>query len=156
MYLANPILLLGLFGLLMALLLLPWWYRAKTEAMKKSVNGVLTMLLTLGALWSILGTIVGLNHMSVHGDCVKQNEVWVQKREAKAEADRNKAKENEAIAKLTPEQKQAEEAKLTPAQKAERDAKAKAAAEADLAYAEAEKAFMATCNTILTRYAKAP
>lgn len=153
MYLANPILLLGVFGLCMALLLLPWWYRAKTEPMKRSVNGILTMLLTLGSLWAILGTIVGLNHMAVHSGCVAQNEVWTQKREAKAQADRVKAQEAAELAKLTKEQKQELEAKLTPEQKAKRDADKAAQEAADKVYQEAEKEFMATCNTILTRYA---
>lgn len=109
MYLANPILLIGVFGLTLALVLLPWRFSTKTEAMQKSVGGILTMLTTLGVIWTILGAVVGLNHMAVHGDCLKQKEVLEAKKEA---------------------------------------------GELSAADQEAEKAYMATCNTIVTRYAK--
>lgn len=154
MYLANPILLLGAFGLGLALLLLPWRISVKTEAMKRSVNGILTMLTVLGVTWTALGAVVGFNHMAVHGGCLQQQVVWNGKRAVKAEADKIKAKANEELAKLTPEQKAELEAKLTPDQKAKRDADRAAAEAADKAYQEAEKQFMATCNTIIARYAK--
>lgn len=154
MYLANPILLLGVFGLCLALLLLPWLFTTKSPAMKKAVNGILTMLVTLGAVWTGLGAVVGFNHMAVHGDCLQQQVVWDGKREVKAEADRVKADAAAALAKLTPEQKKELEAKLTPEQKAKQEADREAQAAADKVYQDAEKAFMARCNTIIARYAK--
>lgn len=154
MYLANPILLMGAFGLVLALLLLPWWYSAKTAAMKKAVGAILTMLTVIGSAWMILGGVVGFNHMAVHGDCLVQQEVWDQKRAAKAEADKIKAQAAAELAALTPEQKAEQEAKLTLEQKAKRDADKAAQEAADKAYQEAEKAFMTTCNTIITRYAE--
>lgn len=153
MYLANPILLMGVFGLCLALLLLPWWYSAKTDSLKKAVNGILTMLTVLGVAWTILGGIVGFNHMAVHGDCLQQQVIWDERRAEKAEADKARAKEAEELAKLTPEQKAELEAKLTPEQKAKREADKTAREAADKAYQEAEKTFIATCNTIITRYA---
>jgi hypothetical protein len=154
MYLANPITVLGLFGLCMALLLLPWRITRKTAETKKAANAVVVTLTVLGLVWAGLGAIMGFNHMAVRPGCMQQLAVWEQKRAAKQESDRLKAQEQERLAKLTPEQKAELEAKLTPEQKAEQEAKAKARAEADKAFAEGEKEFMARCNTVITRYSE--
>lgn len=76
MFLGNPILILGLIGLIGALVLIPWRMTAKTKEAKGAANGAVTLLVTLGVIWVLLGGIMGFNHMSVHAGCVKEKAAW--------------------------------------------------------------------------------
>lgn len=97
MFLANPILLTGIFGVALAALLLPWRYGAKSEAMRKAAASSMTALVILGGAWVLLGGIVGLNHMYVHSDCVRTAEMWDEVRAHGPLSEENSALEKEFI-----------------------------------------------------------